>query len=627
MTELRTVVFDVETYLIEPGLLAPKLVCLTYQFLDKGTARLVGNATPKKLRKVCERIVSGKYRVCGHNVAFDFGVLVAAYPELMPAIFALYERGLVHDTGIYDEMAHIASGWTKQRPDGERPKYHLADLVRRILQKEMKGKKGDDIWRLRYCELDGIPVEDWPEEDGVNPGPAEYALDDTILTGEIVRIQLSYAANIPTITLQHSAAWSLHLMSCWGVRTDPVAVAELEASLGATLEGYVATLQKEGLIRANGVKDMEAVKARVTQAYEAMGRKAPKTAKGNVKTSREVLDASEDPVLLTLAGHGAVAKVVNTFLPVLRLGVVNSINPRYRVLVDSGRTSASKPNIQQLPREGGVRQCFKAREGYTYLQADYHVAELCSLAQVLITVLGKSRMAELLNEGKDLHLATAGTVLNLSYEETLKRYDAGDKTVANARQTSKILNFGLPGGLSAGGLMHFAKGYGKDIDFQEASRLRDLWLETYPEMRLYFQWISNQCGMGTFTSCHPVTGYIRGNVGYTDGANQQFQHLTATGCKYAMFEISKQCYVDESSPLFGSRPWGFVHDEFLLESPLAWASDAATRLEELMVAGMRRVLPDVDCRADALLMPRWYKGAKAIRNSDGELLVWQPTDV
>ena len=84
-------------------------------------------------------------------------------------------------------------------------------------------------------------------------------------------------------------------------------------------------------------------------------------------------------------------------------------------MVNTGRTSCRKPNVQNQPRLGGVRECWVPRKGNVYVQADYSIAELCALAQCCIFMGLESKMAEALNEGKDLHLDFASNVLGISY--------------------------------------------------------------------------------------------------------------------------------------------------------------------------------------------------------------------
>lgn len=89
----------------------------------------------------------------------------------------------------------------------------------------------------------------------------------------------------------------------------------------------------------------------------------------------------------------------------------------YTLGADTGRMSAVRPNIQQLPREGGFRSMFVADEGMTFISADFssveiRVAAALSQDQVLIRML---------EEGLDPHGMAAELVFGPGYTKA-QRY-------------------------------------------------------------------------------------------------------------------------------------------------------------------------------------------------------------
>jgi DNA polymerase I-like protein with 3'-5' exonuclease and polymerase domains len=621
---------DTETFLIRPGHLAPQMVVVGIHENNgptQETQRLY-HANNKlqdgmSASGALNELWCGKYTVAGHNLAFDAAVNISYDSSLALPIFDAYRAGRAWDTSIGDKLAHITAGWFKYRPSGGKPRFRLSDLVERTFHQKMEGKttleNGDDPWRLRYSELIDIPVKNWPDS------AVEYAKKDVFYTQKLAELQAKHADKLVTWSLQANAAFALHLMSCWGLRTDEERVEALGISLRATQKAGRKTLIDNGLLRTGkGSKNMKVIRDLVEESYFKLGQQAPETDKGAVATSKKVLEESKNPLLMGLAELSSTEKLISSFLPVIESGIHEPINPGYNILVESGRTSSFKPNVQQLPRKGGVRECFIPRPGYVYVAADYSVAELCSLAQVLLTLFGKSKMADALVAGKDLHIHTAATLLQKPYKRVEELYYHGDKEVEETRQLAKVLNFGLPGGLGYKTFVGYAQGFGLNITLQESKRARDMWFAEYPEMSLYFNWISRLCRMGKYQSVHPVTGFIRGDMGYTDGANHNFQHLTATGAKEALFNIAYECYADPASDLYGSRPVLFIHDEVIMESPISRANAAAIRLTEVMEDSMGMYLKDIPCKAEAAMMRRWYKGAKPVFNNYGELIPWEP---
>jgi len=625
---MRHIAFDTETWLIAPGRLAPKLVCVSYYDGKEGEV-LDAEMGAAYLH---DWLTDPKVTLVGHNVAFDFGVLVQQEPHLMPLVWKAYDEGRVYDTQVYEKLRKVALGWDKIDPGtGKMPRYTLAALVTQYLGEDVSGKDGEDAWRYRYAELDGVPIDQWPRE------AADYARLDAKYTWRVLNSQQRdwprHAADrglptpLPNTKEQFRYAWSMHLMSAWGIVTDALKVNELEASLAGVVNDAMAELRELGIYRANNTKDMKKVRELVEAAYESQGSEPPRTPKGAVSTSTQTLQEAKDPNLDLLASIAGEQKLLNTFVPILRSGTEMPINPRFNPLVASGRSSCRKPNLQNQPRREGVRDCYIPRKGYVYAACDYHVAELCSLAQILLDSYNHSEMAEAIQQGRELHLETAAGILGLTYDEVLERHKKGDKEVKQARQLAKAANFGFPGGLGADSFVAFAKAsYGLEIERDDAYSLKRTWLQRYPEMQRYFSDIATRCekGGGRFTYTQPKSGRLRGDVGFCDGCNSGFQGLTADGAKGALHEVIRECYVDSDTPLFGCRPVAFIHDEILLEVPEERGHEAATRLAEVMITSMQEYLPDIPVKADAHLMRRWYKSAEPVRDADGVLIPWEP---
>ena len=237
-------------------------------------------------------------------------------------------------------------------------------------------------------------------------------------------------------------------------------------------------------------------------------------------------------------------------------------------------------------------------------------------------------MARAINDGRDLHLGVAASLLSITYEEALRNMEVGCSETKEQRQLSKALNFGVPGGMGAAAFSSFAKNYGVDISEDEAQRLKQEWLFAWPEMREYFRHIGGLSMMGNdFTIEQLRSGRLRGGTNYCAGCNTLFQGLAADGAKNAIWEVAKECYVEKDSPLFGCRPVAFIHDELLVEVPegIEERTAAADRLAEVMVSAMEVWIPDVKISAEPAAMTRWLKGAEEVRDDKGRLLCWEPS--
>lgn len=632
---MRTLVgYDSETYPVAPGRKAPPMVCGSFAGGDLA-GPVVELASAAK-RRVWELLHRQDVELVGANIAFDLGVLCQEDPAFFPVVFRALDEGRIWCVTTYEALRAVSIDRRHYDPEiGSVPKFSLAECVLKYVGRDRSAeKKGPDVWRGRYRELEGVPVERWPVE------AVRYCEADALDPLLVRAAQLEATdGELPLARESFRHAFAFYLMGARGVRTDAVAVAELEARLVEAVEAARPRLVEAGLLRKDGSENTKVTKGRV---LALLGDGAPLTAKGKeVAEERDLTPAERlkytstaEAVLELVAGQDRILdlwrevkadrKELSDFVPKLRAGAELPINPRWNAIVDTFRASCSGPNLQQQPRRPGVRECFVPRPGFLYCASDYHVAELCSLAQLLLDLFGFSTMAEEIRAGRDLHLVFAAELAGLSYEETVRRYRAGDARIKELRSAAKVANFGIPGGLGVDSLVSFARGYGVILTREEATDLRDRWLSRFPEMRRYFQWISQQCAGGSFTHIHPRTGFVRGGVRYCDGANHGFQHLTACGAKDALYLVAREAYTDPTSPLYGSYPVIFVHDELIVEVRQDRAAAAAARISAIMVEAMSKYTPDIPSRADAALMRRWYKAAEPEHNAAGELVPWEP---
>lgn len=571
---------DCETWLIAPGRLAPPVVSVCVA-VDSAEPELWLARDPACVQRLGD-LLDDADLVVGHNVAFDLACIVEQWPQLWDFVERLYSEGKVEDTMLNARLADIATTGRLERH------YSLDALAQRWLHRKLD--KGDDSWRLRYADLQDTPIAQWPDR------ARDYAIDDVKSTRDVWRTIGPQA----TSREQAQAAWGLHLTSACGFRADETAVRKLEVELRKRKERARPLARDAGYLRADGT---------VTRSHA-------REAAGVEHLTRDVMRASGDAGLAAVADWEEANKITSVYMRWLRQAVTEPVHPRYTVLVESGRTSSASPNIQQLPRGGGVRETLRPRAGHVFVVADYMVAEMVCLAQVLLHRYGTSTMATALKAGRDLHLTTAATLLGVQYDEAVRLYKAGDPKAKEARQLSKGINFGAPGGLGKDTL---AQLLGVTVD--RAQHLLAVWLATYPELKVHFRDLSAAARGGEFTMVHPLTGYRRAGLTYTSGANHWFQHLCAAGAKSALFHVAMACF-RPSGPLAGCRPWAFVHDEIVLECPEGRHQEAAKALETIMVECFSRYCPDVPVRVEALAARRWSKDAKPVWKH-GRLEVWE----
>lgn len=649
-TALEPIVFDFETDKIAPGNGASAPVCLSYATKDsKGL--VVGDDMAKTLEAILDGVLAGKYIAINFSIAFDFMVTLAHMPHLWEKVWKAYAMGGVLCARVREKLLDIAEGTHGGERDHRgrmlKKKYDLGDVTKRHFDVELD--KGDDSWRTRYSELRGVPLEEWPQR------AKDYAIDDSVWVLELFLLQESRAYamryKMPDQEAQTRADLALRLMSGWGVRTDGPAVEKLAIATRARMAELRVDLQMEGLIRKGKkqTKNMKAIRAMVERSFSggAIPKSKPsdKFPQGQTKTDSDTLEMCDEPIAEVLHEYNTLEKSASAFIEKMFQGVDHPIHPFFNVLVNSGRTSCSSPNLQQQPRVPGVRECFiptplveevklvrladgdgLVPEEYVFATCDYDSQELRCWSQICLDLLGDSTLARKYQADPefDPHLDFAANMLHLDYSEAGALYRKDDEEVIEYRQQAKPANFGFPVGMGFKKFRKYARGYGLILSEEEAKELRSNWYIQWPEAKPYFDEMNRivgRAGLGTVIQLR--SNRRRGLCRYTVAANTFFQGLAADASKLALWLVSNECYNVPSSPLYGCRPVVFMHDEIMLIAPLSYAAEAVARLEELMIQAMEPYTPDVPVRASGALMRRWRKGAKPKFNATGRLIPYE----
>jgi len=344
-----------------------------------------------------------------------------------------------------------------------------------------------------------------------------------------------------------------------------------------------------------------------------------------VKLDGDACDASEDPQLQLYSEYSSLVKALSTDIPLLRMGLYYPIHTRFEEILETGRTSSSKPNVQNIRRLPGIRECFIPRPRWVFIDTDYPSLELWTLGQTCKWVLGYSTLLDALNAGEDPHLKMACTILGRTYED-LKKHKK-DAEVSNARTAGKGVNFGAPGGLGKATFAVYAyKSYGIRLTQDEAAKLIKQYKDTWTEMPQYFKWIEslkhwrakkvrdkkgNEREERRHNVVQPWSGRLRGGASYCAAANSPFQGLGAEILKRALWFVFKACYgfseLGEQDPLFGCHMVNEVHDQIITEAPEARASAAAHRQAQLMDRASKEIMPDTNMKTEATLAAQWSK--------------------
>jgi len=501
-----------------------------------------------------------------HNVAFDFFVIDKA----LGARFALnpwVETQKLHDTQRLYQLVHLAEHG------------YVANIGQTGL-----GKICNSIWgvtldkdgeeRMGFGQFIGKPIEDIPTKY------LQYAATDVVATYDLFHYLkeecIKHGSNtLLSENIQVAGAIGMAYMIRCGIGFDLQArnafVEKTETKL-AKLRGKLANW---GLIR--GIKGFNtAYKA----AIDYIGLTLPLNDDGTYSQKEEHLRQYRDKY--AFIDNFLTYMETEKMLSFVSKLTTDTIHARYDLLKNTGRTGCASPNMQNLPRAGGIREMFiPTKKGNVFVDIDYSSLELATLAQVCYTNYGKSEMRELINSGECLHYNTASDLYEKEKEFITKE----------ERQFSKIPNFGFPANMSPRTFVDYCKGYGVEITEKRAKEVKSKWTKTYPEMKQFWD-----IGYDTLNAV-TLTGRKRGDCTYTAFLNTQFQGLASDGAKIAMYYIAKEGY----------HLSAFIHDQFVVECGKEEAQEVMDNVSKIMIQSMRAVCPDVRIEVEGQIIERFTK--------------------
>ncbi len=461
-------ILDTETEAFAPGICPPPpyvvggYVC---GFEHNSPITIMPTDAPGRrfFRDLVKEVLDDGKTVVGHNLAFDLAVL-----GIVPA-----PEHRLHDTMISDVLLRLA----RTDCDENKPGPPLVRDLKTCANVPMFGKADT---RLSF-------------KRGVPPTLKQlaYLEQDIRVTAKLCQRQLKQG--VPggwrEQTLQVRAAMALNRLELEGIPVDMFQIQVARAAQQKRRATAAAHLKEVGLYRPErtgprgGVYkaslDTKTFRLYVKSLSECRGIPLELTKKGQVATKREfLLEFQQNEVVGHWLDYKDSEKIINTFLNAWEEGD-GKVHSRYNLLVRTGRVSASKPNITQVPsrgKRGELKKVFVSPDGWEFYELDFTQLELCTLA-----FLTQGRMADLINAGHDLHRALGAVFFDKPLSEVTKE----------ERQLMKCANFGLPGGMGPAKFRSFIRTNGLPDPGDTAARdLINAWLAAYPEMQ---DWLRDDC--------------------------------------------------------------------------------------------------------------------------------------
>lgn len=411
-----------------------------------------------------------------------------------------------------------------------------------------------------------------------------YAASDADYTLQLTK-RLSHALTQQTTTATLFANLELPLidvlitMERHGILVDVPYLAELSQRTGqrlSMLEQEIYAIAGAAFNIASGDQLSDVLFGKL--GLPTAGLEKTKTGRWslNADALERLREHDQSLIIERILQHRQLSKLKSTYIDALPL-LVNTktkrIHTSYNQLgAATGRMSSVDPNLQNIPtrtEEGReVRRAFVAAPGCVLVAADYSQIEL----RVLAHITQDPNLMRAFHEDQDIHAATAAQLFGVPIDQVDK----------NQRRLAKTTVFGVIYGISAFGLSQRT-----NLSRSEAQSLIDSLFAQFPGVRNYIDNTIQQARTDGFVTSlfgrRRATPDIhnkgpRQQAAEREAINHPIQATAADIMKLAMLRVHHAIHS------FGhdTKLLLQVHDELIVESPLAHQHEIASLLRHEM---------------------------------------------
>lgn len=284
---------------------------------------------------------------------------------------------------------------------------------------------------------------------------------------------------------------------------------------------------------------------------------------------------------------------------------INPISGRlhtsFKQILNTGRISSTKPNLQNIPSDKRYRECFIPEEGNVYIDCDYGGQETVILANVS----GEENISYLINTNGDMHSFVTRRVfpelMDLSDDEIKNNHK--DK-----RQISKAAGFAVNYG---GNGFTIAKNLG--ISTEEGDKVYDAYFEAFPTLKEYFTRVQNLALRKGYILIDNITNRKRyfnppknnkeKHSIMKNALNSPIQGTGGSMTKLACIYFYR--WIEENNLFNKVKLVNVVHDELLVECTEDMKYIVSDKVEECMIQAADVWCKDVKMKADAQISNKW----------------------
>lgn len=276
--------WDTETHLIASGNQTPPIVCHMFaSFSDGDDVHTIETPGLRRKNGLLSKLLLARDGLAhflhllqhtdaifiGVNLCYDLGVLLNdvmqrygqdEFDRVFSLILDVMEARRFSDLMIRERLLNFWNGISHLPCD-------MDGIVSRRLKLDISKIKKGDSWRLKYNQLDSVPLELWPQE------AIDYCHSDAILPLLAFLKQLESAEEkrytdpeyphlIRTETWELQAQLALYTATCWGITCDPVRAKALFEKADVAFRKYQNDMVAKGLAQWDTVKGVPTYKER-----------------------------------------------------------------------------------------------------------------------------------------------------------------------------------------------------------------------------------------------------------------------------------------------------------------------------------------------------------------------------
>lgn len=394
-----------------------------------------------------------KSPIVAHNFKFDFTMLFRAGVDLRHA-------GLHADTFLLDHLLD------------ENQKHSLDEICKRRFHtdyKEQFWSKHKTFQEARHSER------------------IDYACKDIYYTNKLfVELKKELKDKVPISLVRHihDLALALYTTEITGIKLDiPYTVGlgevitkkinSIKTSMRSKVDLHCESLENEDYLIELDKRKTDKGRAGVKRGvfnfdspiqlnrllYQSLNLPPQYSKTKSLTVDDAALEKLENkhpivPLMREYRGH---RKTLTSFIEgSLEKCVVDRIYPSFNVNgTVTGRISSSEPNMQQLPKEGGIRGIFIPDPGYSFITCDYRQLEVTLAA----------------------HFSRDSNLLRIVFEG-ISQHDITAQGLNIPRNTAKTINFALQYGAGVHKIQQIL-----GVSYREAESALNKYWETYSGLR------------------------------------------------------------------------------------------------------------------------------------------------